>query len=311
MIATPSRRKRLVIAESPSSESNFEMEEDEDDESEFSPPKKEEKKKTQDDIDEIERVLEQMSEINLSANIVADSDDELAKRKDSKKDSKTKSSPKFQRFARGLDSVSFDSDSCSESDSELSFGIPPSVFQPRRQATFEDSFDSAASDDDDSFQTAKEEVSCFSDSDDEDDLIEKRGRWKYNKSRNELYLSSTAEVKIPELAIPSKLFKTLFDYQKEGVAWMAGLHNGRIGGLLGDDMGLGKTYQVLAFLGGMMRSGTIRNSLVVAPLSVLRSWEREANKVAKACVPRLRIQVVSSDISKTVRSRRLQESLDW
>jgi DNA excision repair protein ERCC-6 len=116
---------------------------------------------------------------------------------------------------------------------------------------------------------------------------------------------------MPNLVIPSKLFMTLFDYQKEGVAWMAGLHHGGVGGLLGDDMGLGKTYQVLAFLGGMMKAQTIRNCLVVAPVSVLRSWEREANKVAKACVPHLRIQVVSSAISKHVRFRRLQEAQEW
>jgi hypothetical protein len=38
-----------------------------------------------------------------------------------------------------------------------------------------------------------------------------------------------------------------------------------------------KIYHLVAFLGGLMRAHTIRNALVVAPLSVLQSWEKQAH----------------------------------
>lgn len=78
-----------------------------------------------------------------------------------------------------------------------------------------------------------------------------------------------------------------------------------------DDMGMGKTYQTLTFLGGMMRARTIRNALIVAPVSVLRSWEKEANVIVKMCVSNVSIKVVSSDINKRSRQRLLQSALEW
>ncbi|CAJ1954584.1 unnamed protein product [Cylindrotheca closterium] len=325
---TPSRRRRLVIADSPSSQSSFCLEDEEDGDSTFSSDDTSEqspKHKKTSDTKALEGIVEPMKNISLSSTsasrkeqsthqvIVIDSDDEAVEIESKRNDPTPKTavaSSKIKRFSRrGLDSLSFDSDSDdSYSDSDSSFEIPPAAFPPRRQTAIEDDDESdiSVSGDDDSFQSAREELSCSSE--DKDDEGDEEGRWKYNSDRKEVSLSSRSEVKMPKLAIPSKLFKTLFDYQKEGVAWMAGLHNGRIGGLLGDDMGLGKTYQVLAFIGGLMKAQTIRNCLVVAPVSVLRSWEREANKVAKACVPHLRIQVVSSAISKAVRFRRLQEA---
>lgn len=323
-MATPSRRRRLVIADSPSSQSSFCLEDDEDGESTFSSDASfsEENKKTSDSKG-VEGILEPMSKISLSAtstsrkqqsiqqDLLVDSDDETVEVESNHGPMKKPppSASKYQK--RGLDSLSFGSDSDSYSDIDSSFEIPPAAFPTQRQATFDESESSFSvnSSDDDSFQSAKEELSCTSE--DNDGEADKTGRWKHNNKRKEVFLSSSSEVKMPKLVIPSKLFKTLFDYQKEGVAWMAGLHHGRIGGLLGDDMGLGKTYQVLAFLGGMMKAQTIKNCLVVAPVSVLRSWEREANKVAKACVPHLRIQVVSSAITKAVRFRRLQEAQEW
>lgn len=322
-----------MITESSSSESSFDFDEDDGD-STFS---QDARSSIQDaDIKDgsIQGILEPLTKINLSDARVAKQkltmgqDDGLVDSEDDTKENEAvnvripkplSSSQKPHRYSqRGLDSLSFDSDSdsYSVSDSDSSFEIPKAVFSPKQQASFrnadDDSYSSSSSDGDssDSFQSAREELSCTSDESGEGE-VEERGRWKYDKDRKEVSLSSNDEVEMPQFAIPRKLFKTLFDYQKEGVAWMAGLHHGRIGGLLGDDMGLGKTYQVLAFLGGMMRGGTIKNALVVAPLSVLRSWEREAIKVAKACAPHLRIQVVSSDVSKAVRYRRLQEALEW
>lgn len=81
--------------------------------------------------------------------------------------------------------------------------------------------------------------------------------------------------------------------------------------LLRDDMGMGKTYQALALLGGLMRARTIRNALVVAPVSVLRSWENEARKVVTLCVPNIHIQVISSAIPSNKRVPYLQKALKW
>jgi DNA excision repair protein ERCC-6 len=44
---------------------------------------------------------------------------------------------------------------------------------------------------------------------------------------------------------------------------------------MGDEMGLGKTIQLIAFLGGLHQSGMHRPSLVIAPVTTLRHWQRE------------------------------------
>lgn len=76
--------------------------------------------------------------------------------------------------------------------------------------------------------------------------------------------------------------------------------------------GLGKTYQSLTFVAGLMRSKTIRNAIVVAPLSVLRSWEKEAHRVIKKnCVKNVTITVVNSDMGKNRRIRVLESAISW
>ena len=135
--------------------------------------------------------------------------------------------------------------------------------------------------------------------------------WVYDKEYHEYYLkSNTKKFKIPGLRIPNRLYEELYEHQKEGVSWMAGLHSGHIGGLLGDEMGLGKTYMTLTLLGGLMREKTIRNALIIAPVSVLRSWEKEANNVLKRCERRVKISVVSSDQEPKRRRRNLKEALN-
>ena len=70
-------------------------------------------------------------------------------------------------------------------------------------------------------------------------------------------------------------------HQEIGISWLqAHWNSGSKGALLCDDMGLGKTYQALAFLQWLreqMDSGLIadRPLLVVAPVGLLRNWERE------------------------------------
>lgn len=158
--------------------------------------------------------------------------------------------------------------------------------------------------------------------------------WFLDRVRNEYSIDSKRGIGSPNFKIPKSLFQKLYDHQKAGVLWMAGLHEQCIGGLLGyanfnhlcqlptmsltiiirrfsDDMGMGKTYQTLTFLGGLMRARTIRNALIVAPLSVLDSWRKEADNVVKLCVPAVNIKIVSSDVSRKSRLRHLNDALKW
>ena len=60
--------------------------------------------------------------------------------------------------------------------------------------------------------------------------------WSFNKNRFEYTICGSD--KLPAFSIPSDLYDQLYDFQKDGVAWMAGLHLSKVGGILGDDMGM-------------------------------------------------------------------------
>lgn len=81
----------------------------------------------------------------------------------------------------------------------------------------------------------------------------------------------------------------LRDYQRAGVTkmswWLSGAPGGVTGGLLADDMGLGKTLQVLVTLAVLAERGELRPSLVVAPVSLLENWRREAARFVGASIP--------------------------
>jgi SNF2 family DNA or RNA helicase len=64
--------------------------------------------------------------------------------------------------------------------------------------------------------------------------------WTLDRSSNEYYLAKDGDddVEWPDLRIPAKLFKKLYDYQRTGVQFLASLHCQGIGGILGDDMGM-------------------------------------------------------------------------
>lgn len=80
--------------------------------------------------------------------------------------------------------------------------------------------------------------------------------------------------------LPSGLRATLRDYQADGFHWMQFLARHQLHGILADDMGLGKTLQTLTHLLAEVENGRTegRPSLVIAPTSVVRNWEREATK---------------------------------
>lgn len=104
-----------------------------------------------------------------------------------------------------------------------------------------------------------------------------------------------AKVELPALPHPRGLRATLRPYQKRGVDWLSFLDSMELGGILADDMGLGKTMQVLALLVREREDPTGRGwgqgfggpTLLVCPMSVVGSWQREAKKFA----PHLHVHV--------------------
>ncbi|MGC5583681.1 SNF2-related protein [Ornithinimicrobium sp. W1665] len=92
--------------------------------------------------------------------------------------------------------------------------------------------------------------------------------------------------------VPQALDATLRDYQLQGFRWLSILWDARLGGILADDMGLGKTVQVLAtVLRGEERGDLAEGPvLVVAPTSVVATWESEARRFA----PGLRTAAVTA-----------------
>lgn len=80
------------------------------------------------------------------------------------------------------------------------------------------------------------------------------------------------------LRVPKTFEGALRDYQFEGVQWMHRLGQAGLGAILADDMGLGKTVQTLALLCLRASEGP---ALVVAPTSMIGTWEREAQRFAK------------------------------
>lgn len=82
------------------------------------------------------------------------------------------------------------------------------------------------------------------------------------------------------LDLPDWFRATLRPYQLEGVRWLTALSRAQTGAVLADDMGLGKTMQVLALtaseVAAARTAGAHGPTLVVAPLTLLSTWAREA-----------------------------------
>jgi SNF2 family DNA or RNA helicase len=71
--------------------------------------------------------------------------------------------------------------------------------------------------------------------------IDEDSSFSLDRLTNEVYLSSDKAkngVQWPTFRVPVPLWVRLYDYQKTGVSWMAGLHVNHVGGILGDDMGM-------------------------------------------------------------------------
>lgn len=86
---------------------------------------------------------------------------------------------------------------------------------------------------------------------------------------------------------PNALSAVLRAYQVEGFRWLASLADHDLSGCLADDMGLGKTVQALAFMLHLVERSRRTYSelqpggfLVIAPVSTLQNWRREAERFA-------------------------------
>jgi superfamily II DNA or RNA helicase len=98
--------------------------------------------------------------------------------------------------------------------------------------------------------------------------------------------------------LPAGLDATLRPYQVDGFRWLSLLWDCGLGGVLADDMGLGKTLQMLAMVLRAHERGELGDPvLVVAPTSVLSTWESEAARFA----PSLRTVVVDRTRNKAGR----------
>lgn len=74
---------------------------------------------------------------------------------------------------------------------------------------------------------------------------------------------------------PKFVMSGLRPYQLTGLNWLISLKDRKIGGVLADDMGMGKTRQLVSYMGHCKDAKSKKPCLVVAPLSVLKTWQDE------------------------------------
>ncbi|XP_044053386.1 DNA excision repair protein ERCC-6-like isoform X2 [Siniperca chuatsi] len=121
-----------------------------------------------------------------------------------------------------------------------------------------------------------------------------------NDSENE---DTFVNVNNSGLMLFKELYDKLYDYQRNGVAFLYSLYrDDRKGGILADDMGLGKTIQVISFLSGMYDNELVKHTLLVMPTSLITNWTKEFAK----WTPGMRIKEFHG-VSKGERTRNLEK----
>ncbi|MEY3610946.1 MAG: hypothetical protein RJB14_668 [Pseudomonadota bacterium] len=101
--------------------------------------------------------------------------------------------------------------------------------------------------------------------------------WQGGQSLLGLVQQLRGATALAEVPVPHGLQATLRPYQQQGLNWLQFLREHRLAGILADDMGLGKTLQTLAHILTEKQAGRLTQpALIVAPVSLLGNWQREA-----------------------------------
>ena len=112
--------------------------------------------------------------------------------------------------------------------------------------------------------------------------------WQGEQNLFKLVQQMRGQTALTEVPLPQGLQATLRPYQQQGLNWLQFLREHRLAGILADDMGLGKTLQTLAHILTEKQAGRLTQpALIVAPVSLLGNWQREA---ARFC-PDLRTHI--------------------
>ncbi len=104
-------------------------------------------------------------------------------------------------------------------------------------------------------------------------------QWQGAQALREMVKQLAGQSALPEVALPKGLNAELRPYQEQGLNWLQFLRSHGLAGILADDMGLGKTLQTLAHVLVEKQAGRLdRPALVIAPVSLMGNWKREANR---------------------------------
>jgi superfamily II DNA or RNA helicase len=104
-------------------------------------------------------------------------------------------------------------------------------------------------------------------------------QWSGADSLRQMVTQLAGHSAIPEVPLPTGLNAELRPYQQQGLNWLQFLRSHGLAGILADDMGLGKTLQTLAHLLVEKQAGRLdRPALIIAPVSLMGNWRREANR---------------------------------
>jgi SNF2 family DNA or RNA helicase len=101
--------------------------------------------------------------------------------------------------------------------------------------------------------------------------------WEGAQQLSQLAQQLQGHAELPVTPKPARLMADMRPYQQHGLDWLQFLRTHGLAGILADDMGLGKTLQTLAHIQCEKEAGRLdRPALVVAPVSLLGNWQREA-----------------------------------
>ncbi|RYZ80150.1 MAG: hypothetical protein EOP06_25870, partial [Proteobacteria bacterium] len=116
----------------------------------------------------------------------------------------------------------------------------------------------------------------------QDDVESRKSRLSAIVDSDKSSAESSAKVTLDEIDSVLKTGMKPYDYQIDGIEFLAKHYNEAQGGVvLADEMGLGKTIQLLAFLGLVLNAEkklglSEKPNLLVAPKILFSNWKREA-----------------------------------